>query len=83
MKRKKRAKVEAQAAEAAVAVEAAAVVDQVQLTIPKIKTNPNRKLPLKILKIVKLKKLRQNLKKFHTMKKKKRNRHCTQKKSLN
>lgn len=83
MKRKKRAKAEAQVAEAAVAVEAAAAVDQVQLIIPKIKTNPNRKLPLKILRIVKLKKLRQNLKKFHTMKKKKRNRQCTQKKSLN
>ena len=57
MKRKKRAKAEAQVAEAAVAVEAAAAVDQVQLTIPKIKKNPNRKLPLKILRIVKLKKL--------------------------
>jgi hypothetical protein len=59
--------------EAVVAVEAAVAVAQAQLKIPKIKTKINRKLLLKIKRMVKLKKLRQNQKKFHTIKKKKKN----------
>ena len=70
--------------EAAVVVEVAAAVTQAQLKIPKIKINlNNRKLQLKILRTANLKKLKQNLKKYLTMKKKKKNKLSMQKKSLN
>lgn len=69
--------------EAAVAVEVAAAVDQTQLKILKIKTKQNNKKLQRIQRMVQPKKLKQNRKKFHTMKKKKKNKLSMQKKSLN
>jgi hypothetical protein len=65
-------------------VEVAAAVTQAQLKIQKIKTNPNnRKLQPKIIRTANLKKLKQNLKKYLTMKKKKNNKLSMKKKSQN